>query len=189
MDGLFDSFGARGPGGATTAAPAGRGRGGGRGGQFQPRGNGSFRGRFNGNRGRGGPPSRGQGQGRGRGGGAGTSRSKSPAGPSSQTQETNSSSAQLKQQKPASNPFGAPKANQPVSGLNNATQANPFSHMAGSKQQAATPVGNGLGKSAGSGSGNVPLETTTIQTQYHERYDKVSKSSLNTYLALQRVCF
>lgn len=174
----FASFSGRGQRGATTSAPAatrGRGAPASRGAQFQPRGNGSFRGRFNGNRGRGGPPSRGQGRGRGRGGGAGTSPETTPAGPSSQTQTTNSSFAQLNNHQPASNPFGATKSNQPFPGLSNSTQAKtPFSHMAEPKQQAGKPVGSGLGKPINGGLGNVPVENPTILAQYHERYDKVS---------------
>lgn len=176
----FNPFSGRGQRGAaistTTTASRGRGTPAGRGGQFPPRGSSAPRGKYNINRGRGLSQSRGRGRVRGAGASSPASSHSGSGTQSPQLQPTSSPFNQFGQQKPASNPFGASitQQNSPFAGIQNApasqmtTQAPQFIQ----KQIAANPVGGGLG--------NVPVENATVLSQYHERYDQVSKTFLTT---------
>lgn len=175
----FNPFSDRGQRGAvnpTTTASRGRGIPAGRGGPFPPRGSSAPRGKYNINRGRGLSQSRGRGRGRGAGASSPASSHSGSGTQSPQLQPTSSPFNQLGQQKPASNPFGAPTTQHksPFAGIQNATA----SHTTTQAPQfienpiAANPAAGGLG--------NVPVENATILSQYHERYDQVSKSFLTT---------
>lgn len=172
----FSGRGQRGTANPTSTASRGHGTPAGRGGQFPPRGSSAPRGKYNVNRGRGLSQSRGRGRGRGAGASSPASSHSGSGTQSPQLQPTSSPFNQLSQQKPASNPFGAPNTQHksPFAGIQSApasqtaTQAPQFIQ----KPIAANPAGGGLG--------NVPVENATILSQYHERYDQVSKTRLTT---------
>ncbi|KAJ5785951.1 uncharacterized protein N7503_011163 [Penicillium pulvis] len=165
----FSGRGQRGAANPTSTASRGHGTPAGRGGQFPPRGSSAARGKYNVNRGRGLSQSRGRGRGRGAGASSPASSHSGSGTQSPQLQPTSSPFNQLSQQKPASNPFGAPNTQQksPFAGI----QSAPISHTATQAPQfiqkpiAANPAGGGLG--------NVPVENATILSQYHERYDQL----------------
>ncbi|KAJ5109312.1 hypothetical protein N7456_005987 [Penicillium angulare] len=154
-------FGTRGQrGGATNSSTTGRGRGqtSARGSQFQPKGKNS--------RGRGASQYRDRGRGRGASAGAtptGTPHSGAPAAisNSSQSQPTNSPFAQLNQNTPPSNPFGALQTE------TNSSFGSPGSAPITSQStQNAKPIGQGRLK-------NVSVEDAAKQAQYHERYEQL----------------
>ncbi|KAJ5992675.1 hypothetical protein N7451_008399 [Penicillium sp. IBT 35674x] len=171
----FSGRGQRGAANPTSTASRGHGTPAGRGGQFPPRGSSAPRGKYNVNRGRGLSQSRGRGRGRGAGASSPASSHSGSGTQSPQLQPTSSPFNQLSQQKPASNPFGAPNTQHksPFAGIQNAPASQPATQAPRFIQKpiAANPAGGGLG--------NIPVENATILSQYHERYDQLKVDRAN----------
>ncbi|KAJ6110303.1 hypothetical protein N7486_002538 [Penicillium sp. IBT 16267x] len=171
----FSGRGQRGAANPTATASRGRGTSAGRGAQLPPRGSSAPRGKYNINRGRGQSQSRGRGRGRGAGASSPATSHSGSGTQSPQLQPTSSPFNQLGQQKPGSNPFGAPnhQHKSPFAGIQNAPASQLTTHTPQLIQKpiAANPTGGGLG--------HVPVENSTILSQYHERYDQLKVDRAN----------